>query len=120
MRNGSYISPLPGSEEETKNIFELFESNNKKAVLKTHKYASEEYVKSGALKDFKFLHVATHGMVNEDKPELSCILLAQDTTSTEDNILFSGEIYNLELNADLVVYPLVKPVSEKLRKVKAS
>lgn len=103
LRDGTYISPLPGSEEETKNIFKIFEENNKKAVLKTHKYANEEYIKSGVLKDFRFLHVATHGMVNEDKPELSCILLAQDTTSTEDNILFSGEIYNLELNADLTV-----------------
>jgi CHAT domain-containing protein len=103
LRDGSYIAPLPGSEEETKNIFQLFENNNKKAVLKTHKFANEEFVKSGALKDFRFLHVATHGMVNESKPELSCILLAQDTTSSEDNILFSGEIYNLELNADLVV-----------------
>jgi CHAT domain-containing protein len=103
LRDGSYVSPLPGSEEETKNIFHIFEDNNKKAVLKTHKFANEEYIKSGVLKDFRFLHVATHGMVNEDKPELSCILLAQDTTSTEDNILFSGEIYNLELNADLTV-----------------
>lgn len=30
-------------------------------------------------------------------------LLTQDTTSSEDNILYSGEIYNLELNADLTV-----------------
>ncbi len=103
LRNGSYISPLPGSEEETIEIFKIFEENNKKAILKTHQYANEDYVKSGALKNFKYLHFATHGMVNEEKPELSCILLAQDTTSTEDNILFSGEIYNLELNADLTV-----------------
>jgi len=103
LRDGTYISPLPGSESETKQIFNIFENNNKKAVLKTHQYADEEFVKSGALKDFKFLHIATHGMVNEDKPELSCILLAQDSTSTEDNVLFSGEIYNLELNADLTV-----------------
>ena len=103
LRDGSYITPLPGSEEETKEIFNIFESNNKKAILKTRKYANEEYVKSGALKNFRFLHIATHGMVNEDKPELSCILLAQDTASTEDNILFSGEIYNLDLDADLTV-----------------
>lgn len=103
LRDGAYISPLPGSEEETKEIFNIFENNNKKAILKTHQFANEEYVKSGALKNFRFLHIATHGMVNEDKPELSCILLAQDTTSNEDNILFSGEIYNLELNADLTV-----------------
>lgn len=103
LRNGTYISPLPGSEKETENIFKIFDDNNKKAVLKTRKFANEEFIKSGALKDYKFLHIATHGMVNEEKPELSCILLAQDTTSTEDNILYSGEIYNLELNTDLTV-----------------
>jgi len=103
LRNGTYISPLPGSEKETKNIFKIFEENNKKAELKTRKFANEEFAKSGVLKNYRYLHIATHGMVNEEKPELSCILLAQDTTSTEDNILYSGEIYNLELNADLTV-----------------
>ena len=103
LSNGSYITPLPGSEKETKDIFKIFEENNKKAELKTRKFANEEFVKSGALKNYRFLHIATHGMVNEEKPELSCILLAQDTSGTEDNILYSGEIYNLELNADLTV-----------------
>jgi CHAT domain-containing protein len=30
-------------------------------------------------------------------------LLAQDTTGGEDGVLYSGEIYNIKLNADLVV-----------------
>jgi len=33
----------------------------------------------------------------------SALILAQDTVSKEDNVLFTGEIYNLKLNADLTV-----------------
>ncbi|MFC2152873.1 CHAT domain-containing protein, partial [Bacteroidota bacterium] len=49
------------------------------------------------------LHFATHGFVNTEKPELSGIFLAQDSTLSEDGILYQGEIYNLDLNADLTV-----------------
>jgi CHAT domain-containing protein len=47
------------------------------------------------------LHFATHGIVDEKSPELSRIFLQSDS-DTEDGNLFTGEIYNLELNANLV------------------
>jgi len=103
LKDGKYIYPLPGSLKETKSIFKLFDEKNKSALLKTHLQANEEFAKSGELSKYKYLHFATHGIVNEEKPELSGLILAQDTTSTEDNILFSGEIYNVKLNADLTV-----------------
>ena len=65
--------------------------------------ANEDFIKSGELKKYRLLHFATHGFVNTWKPELSGILLAQDTAINEDGILYSGEIYNLKLNADLAV-----------------
>ncbi|MFN2126607.1 MAG: CHAT domain-containing protein, partial [Anaerolineales bacterium] len=65
--------------------------------------ANEAFIKSGELKNYRLLHFATHGFVNTSKPELSGILLAQDSTLSEDGILYSGEIYNLKLDADLTV-----------------
>ncbi len=103
LKEGKYIYPLPGSLKETKSIFKLFDEKNKSALLKTHLQANEEFAKSGELSRYKYLHFATHGIVDEEKPELSGLILAQDTASTEDNILFSGEIYNIKLNADLTV-----------------
>ncbi len=42
--------------------------------------------------------------MNEEDPELSGIVFAApDTGTKEDGVLYSGEIYNLRLNADLVV-----------------
>ncbi|HWZ22748.1 MAG TPA: CHAT domain-containing protein, partial [Cytophagaceae bacterium] len=62
----------------------------------------ESLIKSDELKTYKYLHFATHGIVDENKPELSEIYLAQDSTKKEDGNLYSGEIYNLKINADLV------------------
>ncbi len=115
--NGTYISPLPGTKTEVENIFQLFNKNNKKAVVKTYNNASEKAVKNLNLKKYKILHFATHGLVNEIKPEYSAILLAQDTSSKTDSLalllanveqqnegfLYQSEIYNLNLNANLVV-----------------
>jgi CHAT domain-containing protein len=60
-------------------------------------------LKSVRLSDYQYIHLATHGFVNEQSPELSGLLLAQDTTEHEEaNVLYMGELYNLQLNADLV------------------
>jgi CHAT domain-containing protein len=95
LLNGNYVSPLPGTENEVKSIFNSFDKSGKKAVVKLHQFANESFVKSYDLKNYKYIHFATHGFVDSEKPELSGILLAQDTTGGNDGILFSGEIYNL-------------------------
>ena len=50
--------------------------------------------------DFKFLHFATHGTFNPDKPLDSGLLLAGD--SATDGMLTVDELYDISLNADLV------------------
>ncbi len=103
---------MPATETEVLNIQKLFKIKNKSTLICTHKQASEEFVKSGELAKYRYVHIATHGFVNSEKPELSGILLAQNSealtlsegfTTSEDGILYSGEIYNLKLNSDLVV-----------------
>lgn len=101
--NGAQITPLPGTEKEVKNIFNEFDSKGFVAQVQLNQNANEAFIKSGDLQNYKYLHIATHGFVSADKPELSGIILAQDSLSKEDGILFSGEIYNLQMNADLVV-----------------
>jgi len=100
----SIFSALPGTRTEVNNILELYDSKNMAAQIHINQSANESFIKSGILEKYSVIHFATHGLVNSSKPELSCILLAkEDSTSTEDGILFSGEIYNLKINADLVV-----------------
>jgi CHAT domain-containing protein len=114
--SGEYINPLPGTEQETQNIFNLYNQKNKKAQLLLYDKANENYLKSGNLNQFKIIHFATHGFANSEKPELSGIILNQDTTGGEDGILYSGELYNLKMNADLVVLSACETGLGKIRK----
>jgi len=116
LMEGDYISPLPGTESEVEAIFREFDEKGKKALVQIKKKANEDFVKSGQLADYKYLHFATHGFVNTDKPELSGIFLAQDSALTEDGILYQGEIYNLDMNADLTVLSACETGLGKIRK----
>jgi len=101
--NDVYISPLPATEHEVKTINQEFKRNNLPADYKIFNDASEQFLKSDSIKKYKYLHIATHGFVNSEKPELSGIILSGDKSGGNDGVLYSGEIYNMELNADLVV-----------------
>lgn len=95
------LNELPGTESEVNEISQLFASRNFKNTIFIRQQADEKVAKSGTLKDYSYLHFATHGIVDEKSPELSRIFL-QSGSDTEDGNLFTGEIYNLELNANLV------------------
>jgi len=96
------LSNLPGTETEVGQIGQLFRNNKYITTSYIGENATESEVKSDALKNFRYLHFATHGIVNESKPELSEIFLCRDTQKKEDGNLYSGEIYNLHIKADLV------------------
>lgn len=91
------LTTLPATHKEAMEIEKLF--NNRSKMLMQEE-AQEANLKNNTLKDYNFLHFSTHGTVNEDNPELSAIFLRKD--AKEDGTLYSGEIYNLELNASLV------------------
>jgi CHAT domain-containing protein/Tfp pilus assembly protein PilF len=101
--NENYISPLPATEAEINTIKKEMEAKNHVSITKLFTEASEAYLKSNEVKGFKYLHIASHGFVNSEKPELSGIVLAQNHTGGNDGVLYTGEIYNMELNSDLVV-----------------
>jgi tetratricopeptide (TPR) repeat protein len=92
------LADLPATQQEVNSISSLFGSG---AQVALGKEANEGLVKSGSLSDFRYLHFATHGIVDEESPELSRIFLQE--SDKEDGNIFSGEIFNLELNADLAV-----------------
>lgn len=101
-RDGAFISALPGTETEVKAIYDIAESSGIETKYFIYEEAKEEVIKSGILKDHKYLHFATHGFINEDDPAFSGILMSQNSNGEEDCILYASEIYNLEINADLV------------------
>ena len=93
---------LEFSGKEVENIASFFKKGNADIYLKND--ATEENVKrEGELKKFNYIHFATHGIIDEAKPDFSSLVLTQDNNSEEDGMLQATEIFNLKLNADLVV-----------------
>ena len=93
------LAPLPGAEEEAIAIAKLFDTE----VL-TGKAAKEATVVP-LMPEAKIIHLATHGLLDEleylDLDIPGAIALAP--SATEDGFLTSGEIFDLQLNAELVV-----------------
>lgn len=103
LNNLKAISAIPATKSEVDSIEIIFKAKGRKADKLLFSQASEANLKKAKLAEYAFIHLATHGFVNEEKPDLSGILMSQsDSTSEEDGIIFLNEVYNLELNARLV------------------
>lgn len=92
---------LPGTAKECKSIDSLFREAGSTSAMYLEAEAQESIVKSPNLKNYDILHFATHGVVDEDNPGRSKIEFTLNE-KLQDGDLFSAEIYNLNLNADLV------------------
>jgi CHAT domain-containing protein len=105
------LNGLPATETEVTTIASLF--GNSSYVAKFHE-ANETTIKATKLSEYDYLHFATHGIVDEMEPELSRIFL--NSGIKDDGNLFAGEIYNLELKAQLAVLSACQTGLGKLSK----
>jgi CHAT domain-containing protein len=102
--DGKTVSPLPGALQEVEKIAAVFEENGKNGQTFLFNKASEGQIKeSFAENPHRFLHIATHGFVNHSDPNRSGLLFYPDSTSQEDHVLYSAELYGLQLETDMVV-----------------
>jgi CHAT domain-containing protein len=67
--------------------------------------ADRDLVLSGRLRDFRYVHFATHGIFDTQRPELSGLALSRVDREGQprDGFLGLRDIYDLDLAADLVV-----------------
>jgi CHAT domain-containing protein len=72
-------------------------------VLFLGETATEEETKRLPLEQYKIVHFATHSFIVEQVPARSAIVLRLDRDPTEDGFLQAREIYDVRLDADLVV-----------------
>ena len=89
------LTPLPGAETEAKAIASLL---NTKPLI-GNQATESEVVKR--LPQARIIHLATHGIFNDIQGLNSGVALT--ASGKDDGLLTAGEIFDLKLNADLVV-----------------
>ncbi len=102
-RDGRFrLDRLAASRDEVESIAGLFAPRPTSVYL--GRDAREENVKANPqIKGTRYLHFAAHAFTDETDPDHFGLVLSQGLPSAEDGVLQLGEIFNLELEAELVV-----------------
>jgi CHAT domain-containing protein len=86
----SKINPLPGSEKEVRNLYELLKSKQWDAHLFLKNDASEENIKK--MKSPKVFHIATHGFFMEDMKNSETVEGLNENKAAQNPLLRAGLI----------------------------
>lgn len=97
------ISRLPFSRREAQEIQKVAPPEETFVALDFN--ANHAKATSPELAQYRIIHFATHGWLDSRHPELSSLILSlvNERGEPQDGYLRLHEVYNLELNADLVV-----------------
>jgi CHAT domain-containing protein len=100
---GIEISRLPFTRREARSIASLVPASELKVALDFE--ASRTAAINPELSSYRYIHFATHSLINSRQPELSGIILSMvdERGDEQDGFLRAHEIFNLNLPAELVV-----------------
>jgi CHAT domain-containing protein len=97
----SYFEQLPETRSEVEGISGILGGMPEKILY--GEQALESTIKSSDLKDFRYIHFATHGILGNDLPGLTEPALVLGAEPGEDGFLTASEAQGLKLNAELSV-----------------
>lgn len=109
-RNGrGGLLKLSGAQQELSKIAELFQG-----TFYFGEDATEANFKQ-AIQQSRVIHLGTHGILDDENPAMSHLVFTTTADSLEDNLLYTYELYNLKLNAELVTLSACNTGSGQLR-----
>jgi CHAT domain-containing protein len=97
------IPRLPFTRQEADRLIALTPKNSSLEAMDFH--ASRATVLKGELSQYRYVHFATHGVLDSERPGLSALVLSMVDAQgkSQDGFLRANDIYNLKLPAELVV-----------------
>ncbi len=94
---------LPGARHEVETIQNAFRKKKRNTQTYFGPVATESEFKTSALKDYAYIHLATHGFADTRDNGLVGVAFYAEDNEKEDGLLLAGEVYGLNLNAQLVM-----------------
>jgi CHAT domain-containing protein len=100
---GRSFGRLPQTRQEADAILALFPKNEQTSAFDFQ--ANLTTINNPELAKYRIIHIATHGLLNEIRPELSGLVfsLLDPQGKEQEGFLMMRDIFNLDLPAELVV-----------------
>jgi len=100
---GLMLARLNGTRTEAEQIALITKQSGGTADIWLDLNANEASVQTRDLKNYRVVHVATHGLLNAERPQFTGLVLSLIGNKSGDGFLRTDEIFNLKLGAPLVM-----------------
>ncbi|HUS11653.1 MAG TPA: CHAT domain-containing tetratricopeptide repeat protein [Pyrinomonadaceae bacterium] len=100
---GLPLARLAGTRTEAEEIGKLAKVSGAQADTWLDLDASEDNVDSRDISKYRVLHIATHGLLNAERPQFTGVVLSLVGNKNEDGFLRTDEVFNLRLGSPLVM-----------------
>ncbi|MDQ6651991.1 MAG: CHAT domain-containing protein, partial [Acidobacteriota bacterium] len=100
---GLPLARLAGTRAEAEQIVKLAKTSGTQADVWLDLDASEENLETRDVSKYRVLHIATHGLLNAERPQFTGLVLSLIGNKMEDGFLRTDEVFNLRLGSPLVM-----------------
>jgi CHAT domain-containing protein/tetratricopeptide (TPR) repeat protein len=100
---GLPLARLNGTRAEAEQISKLAKSSGGSADVWLDLNASEENVETRDTTKYRVIHIATHGLLDAERPQFTGLVLSLIGNKNQDGFLRTDEVFNLRLGAPLVM-----------------
>jgi CHAT domain-containing protein len=100
---GLPLARLNGTRLEADQISKLAKSSGGQADVWLDLDANEDNVVTRDMSKYRIIHVATHGLLNAERPQFTGVVLSLVGNKTHDGFVRTDEVFNLRLGSPLVM-----------------
>jgi CHAT domain-containing protein/predicted negative regulator of RcsB-dependent stress response len=100
---GLPLARLAGTRTEAEQIVKLAKTSGAQADVWLDLDASEDNLETRDVSKYRILHIATHGLLNAERPQFTGLVLSLIGNKREDGFLRTDEVFNLRLGSPLVM-----------------
>ncbi|HKP82964.1 MAG TPA: CHAT domain-containing protein [Pyrinomonadaceae bacterium] len=100
---GLPLARLNGTRTEADQISKLAKSSGSQADVWLDLDANEDNLAGRDVTKYRIIHVATHGLLNAERPQFTGVVLSLVGNKTHDGFVRTDEVFNLRLGSPLVM-----------------
>src|SRR6185437_1434089 len=100
---GLPLARLNGTRTEADQISKLAKASGGQADVWLDLDANEDNLGTRDVTKYRIIHVATHGLLNAERPQFTGVVLSLVGNKTNDGFLRTDEVFNLHLGGPLVM-----------------